>query len=80
CVNINATCHHISPTQYQCICPNGWTGRICDETIISCDMGRSCMNGGTCIKTKSSSYVCRCPTLFTGEICEISKSVLLINI
>ncbi|EDV19083.1 uncharacterized protein TRIADDRAFT_62468 [Trichoplax adhaerens] len=34
CAHINATCHDISATQYQCLCPKDWKDSTCNETLL----------------------------------------------
>ncbi|RWS16456.1 hypothetical protein B4U79_10678 [Dinothrombium tinctorium] len=50
----------------QCICPQGYTGKRCENDICGCQ------NGGKCLVRKSEEghYTCLCPESFMGAHCE----------
>ncbi|CAF3620389.1 unnamed protein product [Adineta steineri] len=57
-----------------CVCPNGFTGRLCEHLLTSgnCN-GMQCSNGGTCYENSPGSAVsarCLCKSGFSGRFCE----------
>ncbi|XP_028137681.2 basement membrane-specific heparan sulfate proteoglycan core protein isoform X7 [Diabrotica virgifera virgifera] len=61
-------CYPLSPTEYQCACAPGFTGRNCETSENKCDPN-PCENQGTC-SLKNSQYVCDCALGFTGRNCD----------
>ncbi|XP_072390118.1 basement membrane-specific heparan sulfate proteoglycan core protein isoform X27 [Diabrotica undecimpunctata] len=61
-------CYPLSPTEYQCACASGFTGRNCETSENKCDPN-PCENQGTC-SLKNSQYVCDCALGFTGRNCD----------
>ncbi|XP_028392609.1 fibropellin-3-like [Dendronephthya gigantea] len=69
-------------SSFVCICPPGYTGRLCEIVVNPCN-ARPCRNGGACMKSviedesvyqdwqSGNSYVCVCKEGFTGKNCEI---------
>lgn len=67
CLN-NATCLvNIENFDYQCVCPDGFTGRFCENTMEKCDL--PCKNFGICVQ-EDEQYFCLCRDGFEGEFCE----------
>nr|KAG5713679.1 hypothetical protein BaRGS_024727 [Batillaria attramentaria] len=55
---------------YQCLCPPGHTGVLCDKTVNECD-SQPCVNGGVCSDgVDVNSYTCDCPAGYEGRNCE----------
>ncbi|KAG1680489.1 Protein eyes shut [Nymphon striatum] len=53
---------------FQCLCPFGYKGEVCQESFDPCDSS-PCLNNGSC-KTKGSSYECICPEHYSGTSCQ----------
>ncbi|XP_071484069.1 uncharacterized protein [Diadema antillarum] len=54
---------------YQCICPRGFNGSLCETHADLCD-DHSCQNGGTC-SSVNGTVVCSCFEDYVGTFCEI---------
>ncbi|XP_005090877.2 fibropellin-1 [Aplysia californica] len=54
--------------QYECRCPAGLSGLLCEENADNCAPDR-CSNGGQCVDGLAG-YTCDCPKGFTGTRCE----------
>ncbi|XP_057660658.1 sushi, von Willebrand factor type A, EGF and pentraxin domain-containing protein 1-like isoform X1 [Diorhabda carinulata] len=70
CINIpedNAT-----RDSYMCVCPDGYTGKNCDELINNC-LKNPCLNGGTC-NNDLTTYSCTCSSLYFGKNCEFKRN------
>lgn len=57
---------------FRCVCPEGYTGRNCNELIDHCKSS-PCKNEGTCINALKS-YVCNCSKLYYGTNCEYKRN------
>ncbi|XP_069106937.1 MAM and LDL-receptor class A domain-containing protein 1-like [Argopecten irradians] len=59
-------------TGFNCVCPNGYTGTVCDTPVtVPCDnTQQTCQNGATCTVT-GSTVTCSCAAGYTGQFCEI---------
>jgi len=56
---------------YRCVCPNGFTGRLC-ENINECQSPQQpCQNGAIC-EDRLDGYQCYCARGFTGINCTIN--------
>ena len=53
---------------FVCVCPDGYTGPICETHIDEC-ASSPCENGATC-HDLVNKYTCQCPTGFSGTHCE----------
>ncbi|TSV02075.1 Protein jagged-1 [Bagarius yarrelli] len=66
CVNAG-TCMNTEPDEYQCVCPNGYSGKNCEIVEHAC-MSNPCANGGTCHEILSG-FECQCPSGWSGTTC-----------
>eukprot|EP00105_Crassostrea_gigas_P021762 XP_011441027.1 PREDICTED: fibropellin-3-like [Crassostrea gigas] len=59
CMNGGVCSHRFN--DFVCICPNGYTGKLCQHDVDSCQIN-PCLQGGTCIdRPGSQGYECQCP-------------------
>ncbi|CAB4039500.1 adhesive plaque matrix 2-like isoform X7, partial [Paramuricea clavata] len=56
-------------TLFSCLCPEGYTGQLCEMPIPPC-ASNPCMNGGNCSEN-GTSFSCQCPDGYTGQLCEM---------
>ena len=54
---------------FQCVCPPGYQGSLCDTEINPC-LSSPCLNQGSCSR-EGTEYFCDCQPGFTGEDCEV---------
>ena len=65
--------------EYNCECPTGYTGSMCEIDTNECDQDH-CQNGAICTETVSGltptagEYHCECQIGFTGTDCEIDTN------
>lgn len=52
---------------FNCTCPSGFTGSLCEEEIDECELN-PCENKGTCVNTVGS-FFCHCQVGFSGSHC-----------
>ncbi len=59
----------VSPQKevFNCTCPAGFTGTLCEEDINECEFN-PCKNKGTCANTPGGFY-CHCQSGFSGPVC-----------
>ncbi|XP_060685477.1 protein jagged-2b isoform X1 [Hemiscyllium ocellatum] len=67
CIN-GGTCMNTEPDEYQCVCPEGYSGKTCHNAEHAC-VSNPCVNGGTCSELPSG-FECRCASGWNGTICE----------
>lgn len=61
-----ANCTRLNSTDFECDCPRGWIGPLCNLEDKCLDL--PCENGGTCVNIELS-FVCICPRGYTGQKC-----------
>ncbi|XP_035380216.1 protein jagged-2b isoform X1 [Electrophorus electricus] len=66
CVN-GGTCMNSEPNEYNCACPEGYSGKNCEIAEHAC-VSNPCANGGTCHEV-SSGFECQCPPGWEGPTC-----------
>ena len=54
--------------RFNCICPDGWTGPLCDQNIDDC-AEEPCLLGANCTDL-INDFACDCPTGFGGKRCQ----------
>ncbi|KAL8219933.1 UNVERIFIED_CONTAM: hypothetical protein K2H54_036420 [Gekko kuhli] len=54
---------------YKCTCPQGFYGKNCEVSAMTCADG-PCFNGGTCAEKRTGGYTCHCPVNYHGSNCE----------
>ncbi|CAF1156729.1 unnamed protein product [Rotaria magnacalcarata] len=58
---------------YKCQCAPGFTGKLCDSSILTPSAcNPTCQNGGECSQTATNTFICICPPEYTGNQCETS--------
>ncbi|KAM6954021.1 protein jagged-2b [Aplochiton taeniatus] len=66
CTN-GGTCMNTEPDEYQCACPEGYTGKTCHIAEHACTSD-PCANEGTCHEVPSG-FQCQCPSGWEGPTC-----------
>ncbi|KAJ3606454.1 hypothetical protein NHX12_025975, partial [Muraenolepis orangiensis] len=61
-----------SLNSFQCICPDGWEGRLCDHDVNECRRN-PCQNGGRCVDLVNDFY-CKCADSWKGKTCHSRES------
>ncbi|XP_041054608.1 protocadherin Fat 4 [Carcharodon carcharias] len=62
---------HSPMRPFNCICPNGYIGKLCQITLNYC-IKSPCLNHGTCVNLPNG-YSCRCPFGTSGNECDGSS-------
>ncbi|XP_058409147.1 basement membrane-specific heparan sulfate proteoglycan core protein isoform X9 [Diceros bicornis minor] len=60
-----ATCLPAGEYEFQCLCPDGFKGDLCEHEENPCQLQEPCLHGGTCQGTR-----CLCPPGFSGPRCQ----------
>uniref|UniRef100_A0A673TRL3 Basement membrane-specific heparan sulfate proteoglycan core protein n=1 Tax=Suricata suricatta TaxID=37032 RepID=A0A673TRL3_SURSU len=60
-----ATCMPAGEYEFQCLCPDGFKGDLCEHEENPCQLHEPCLHGGTCQGTR-----CLCPPGFSGPRCQ----------
>ncbi|XP_070206823.1 agrin-like isoform X2 [Littorina saxatilis] len=64
------TCMRLDGDMFDCKCPDGYKGVLCEELVDAC-ASAPCQYGGTCSKTATSEgFQCRCTEGREGTRCE----------
>ncbi|CAL1545990.1 unnamed protein product, partial [Lymnaea stagnalis] len=64
------TCLALDTQIFECRCPNGYKGRVCENLVNPC-ASQPCSNGGKCVPmTSTDGFYCQCATGFKGPKCE----------
>nr|XP_061843466.1 protein jagged-2-like isoform X1 [Nerophis lumbriciformis]XP_061843467.1 protein jagged-2-like isoform X1 [Nerophis lumbriciformis] len=61
------TCMNTEPDEYNCACPDGYSGKNCEIAEHAC-VSNPCANGGTCHEVQSG-FECLCPAGWSGPTC-----------
>nr|XP_057947305.1 protein jagged-2-like isoform X2 [Doryrhamphus excisus] len=61
------TCMNTEPDEYNCACPDGYSGKNCEIAEHAC-VSNPCANGGTCHEVQSG-FECLCPDGWSGPTC-----------
>uniref|UniRef100_A0A672ZM02 Delta-like protein n=1 Tax=Sphaeramia orbicularis TaxID=375764 RepID=A0A672ZM02_9TELE len=61
------TCMNTEPDEYDCACPDGYSGKNCEIAEHAC-ASNPCANGGTCHEVPSG-FECHCPAGWSGPTC-----------
>nr|CAD2177375.1 unnamed protein product [Meloidogyne enterolobii] len=78
CIDYSSNTVHNN--SFKCICPEGWTGPLCEVPWGYCSEN-PCQNGGTCVtdNLNEKGYVCFCKPGWSGVNCEDKINNCLIN-
>ncbi|XP_062818515.1 protein jagged-1b [Anolis carolinensis] len=69
------TCANKEPNEYECLCLEGFSGRNCENALLSLPSSEPtcaperCANGGTCLRS-ASGWRCVCLPGWSGEKCQ----------
>lgn len=61
-------CTDLPNDDYECKCPDGWTGRNCQKDTDECQIRKICGNG--ICRNEEGTYKCYCTPGFTGIHCD----------
>lgn len=83
CLN-GGTCLMGQDNDIYCLCPEGFTGLVCNETEKGPCSPNPCFHDAKCLVTGDSQrgdifteYICQCPVGYSGTHCEIGCSTKL---
>lgn len=83
CLN-GGTCLMGQDNDIYCLCPEGFTGLVCNETEKGPCSPNPCSNNAKCLVTEDTQrgdifteYICQCPVGYSGTHCEIGCSTKL---
>ncbi|XP_041470036.1 fibropellin-1-like [Lytechinus variegatus] len=71
--NSNHTVCTASGDSFECVCPSGFKGQMCEIDINECE-SNPCQNGATC-KDLVNKYRCHCFPGYMGHQCELDSSI-----
>ncbi|XP_056282449.1 protein jagged-2-like isoform X2 [Pseudoliparis swirei] len=63
----SGTCMNTEPDEYNCACPDGYSGKNCEIAEHAC-VSNPCASGGTCHEVPSG-FECHCPAGWSGPTC-----------
>ena len=63
---------------YQCDCPQGFGGSLCERVVLPCDI-EPCFNLGQCDNVGVVEYECQCVGGYTGVRCELPSELCTHN-
>ncbi|KAG7508448.1 jagged-2-like isoform X2 [Solea senegalensis] len=66
CVN-GGTCMNTEPDEYDCVCPQGYSGKTCEIAEHACE-SNPCANSGTCHEVPAG-FECQCLPGWEGPTC-----------
>ena len=79
CLN-GGTCLTGQDNDIYCLCPEGFTGLVCNETERGPCSPNPCYNDAKCLVTLDTQrgdifteYICQCPVGYSGIHCETGK-------
>ncbi|KAI3420146.1 hypothetical protein GPALN_003468 [Globodera pallida] len=61
-------------TFFECICPKGFLGPLCENAAVEKHCENGCRNGGKCSKLADGSWGCECLVGFEGAQCEVERN------
>lgn len=83
CLN-GGTCLMGQDNDIYCLCPEGFTGLVCNETEKGPCSPNPCLHDAKCLVTEDTQrgdifteYICQCPVGYSGTHCEIGCSTKL---
>lgn len=65
--------------EYECKCPFGFKGKMCETSVDLCSELKPCKNGAQC-RPMSQDYVCTCPLGYTDKNCSTNIDDCVNNI
>ena len=69
-------CMNTSNTDFNCTCPDGWSGVHCETRVNYCH-DVICQNSGVCLSS-FKNYTCRClGSSYSGRHCETKQNTLV---
>ncbi|KAL9905398.1 fat-like cadherin-related tumor suppressor homolog isoform X2 [Glossina fuscipes] len=71
CLN-SGLCKDLGNTNFKCICPERFTGKLCEIDLDPC-ASSPCLYAGRCEYLNPSNYSCSCPLHLSGKRCEYGQ-------